>query len=116
MPDSEAERLKRLREKQLRDRDPLEHERKFQRNSSAKEKRMQKPISLKEDWRKVSYTVRIPLLVLILGIIGTIILPRLWDWQYATYAGAGITIIAILFGAVLGNAIDLREDIKKHLK
>ena len=116
MPDSEAERLKRLREKQLRDRDPLEHERKFQRNSSIKEKRMQKPISLKEDWRKVSYTVRIPLLVLILGIIGTIILPHLWDWQYATYAGAGITIIAILFGAVLGNAIDLREDIKKHLK
>jgi hypothetical protein len=116
MPESEAERLKRLREKQLRDRDPLEHERKFQRNSSVKEKRMQKPISLKEDWRKVPYIVKIPLLTLILGIVGTLILPLLWDWQYSTFAGAGVTIVAILFGAVLGNAIDLREDIKKHLK
>lgn len=116
MPDSEAERLKRLREKQLRDRDPLEHERKFQRNSSIKEKRMQKPISLKEDWRRLSYVIKIPLFALILGVIGTIILARLWDWQYATYLGAGVTIGSILFGAVLGNAIDLREDIKKHLK
>jgi len=116
MPDSEAERLKRLREKQLRDRDPLEHERKFQRNSSAKEKRMQKPISLKEDWRKVPYIVKAPLYAFILGIIGTIILTSLWDWQYSIYVGAGATIGLILFGAVLGNAIDLREDIKKHLK
>ena len=116
MPDSEAERLKRLREKQLRDRDPLEHERKFQRNSSAKEKRMQKPISLKEDWRKIRYIVKAPLYAFIFGIIGTIILTSLWDSQYAFYVGAGITMGLILFGAVLGNAIDLREDIKKHLK
>ena len=116
MPDSEAERLKRLREKQLRDRDPLERERKFQHNTSVKEKKMQKPISLKEDWRGVPYIVKAPLFALILGIIGTIILTRLWDWQYSTYVGAGATVCLILFGAVLGNAIDLREDIKKHLK
>jgi hypothetical protein len=115
MPDSEAERLKRLREKQLRDRDPLEHERKFQRNSSVKEKRMQKPISLKEDWRKVSYTVKLPFFALIPGVIGTIILTSLWDSQYSTYIGTGLTIGFIIFAAVLGNAIDLREDIKKHL-
>lgn len=116
MPDSEAERLKRLREKQLSARDPLEHERKFQRNSSIKEKRMQKPISLKDDWRRIPYVVKIPLFALIFGIIGSIILTSLWDWQYASYVGAGVTISLILFGAILGNAIDLREDIKKHLK
>ena len=116
MPDSEAERLKRLREKQLKDRDPLEHERKFQHNTSIKEKRMQKPISLKEDWRRVPYIVKAPLFAFIFGVIGTIVLIRLWDWQYAIYAGAGVTIGLILFGALLGNAIDLREDIKKHLK
>ncbi len=116
MPDSEAERLKRLREKQLRDRDPLEHERKFQHNTSVKEKRMQKPISLKEDWRKVPYIVKAPLFAFVIGIIGTLVLTSLWDWQYAVYVGAGATIGFILFGAVLGNAIDLREDIKKHLK
>ncbi len=116
MPESETERLKRLREKQLRDRDPLERERKFQRNSSIKEKRMQKPISLREDWQKTPYIIKIPLYALIFGIIGTIILTNIWVSQYSTYTGAGATLILIIFGVVLGSAIDLREDIKKHLK
>ncbi len=116
MPESESDRLKKLREKQLRERDPLTSERKFQRNMSVKEKRMQKPISLGDDWRNIPYVVKYPLFSFIFGIIGTIILVRLWDWQYAVYVGAGVTIGLAIFGAVLGNAIDLREDIKKHLK
>jgi len=116
MPDSEAERLKRLREKQLNARDPLAHERKFQRNMSVKEKRMRKSISLKDEWRRVPYIIKAPLFGLILGIIATIITVRLWDWQYAIYVGIAATIFFIVFGAVLGNALDLREDIKKHLK
>jgi hypothetical protein len=116
MPESESEKLKRLRERQLRDRDPLINERKFQRNMSVKEKRMRKPISLAEDWRNVPHIVKAPLYALILGIIGTIILVRLWDWQYAVYVGAGVTVGLMIFGAVLGNALDLRDNIKKHLK
>ncbi|MDD2922623.1 MAG: hypothetical protein PHQ36_10095 [Anaerolineales bacterium] len=116
MPESEAERLKRLRERQLRDRDPLANERKFQRNISIKEKRMQKPISLKEDWRNIPHVVKAPLFAFVLGIIGTIILVRSWDWEYAVYVGAGITIGLILFAAVLGNALDLRDKIKKNLQ
>lgn len=116
MPDSEAERLRRLREKQLRDRDPLEKERKFQRSSALKEKRMQKPISFAEDWRNIPYIVKSPLFGLILGAIGTAVLVRLWDWEYAVYVGAGVTVGFIIFGVVLGNALDLREGIKKHLK
>jgi len=54
--------------------------------------------------------------MLLLGIVGTIILVRLWDWQYAVYVGAGVTVGLMLFGAMLGNALDLREDIKKHLQ
>ncbi len=116
MPDSESERLKKLRERQLNDRDPLVGERKFQRNMSVKEKRMQKPLSLAEDWRNIPYVVKIPLFAIALGIVGAIVLVRLWSWEYAVYAGIGATLGIALFGAVLGNAVDLREDIKKHLK
>ncbi|HMU94871.1 MAG TPA: hypothetical protein PKE35_01575 [Anaerolineales bacterium] len=116
MPESEADRLKRLRERQLRDRDPLERERKFQRNSAIKEKRMRKPISLQEDWGKVSYTIKMPIYALLLGGIGTVILTKVWISPYAVYAGAGITIVLLIFGVLVGNAVDLREDIKKHLK
>ncbi|MBI3161087.1 MAG: hypothetical protein HYZ23_01190 [Chloroflexi bacterium] len=116
MPESESERLKRLREKQLTTRDPLAHERKFQRNSSVKEKRMQKPISLKEDLGKIPYSVKLPILVFMLGVIGTIIFSSLWVSPYSLYVGAGATVVAIIFSVVFGNALDLRDDIKKHLK
>jgi len=116
MPESEAERLKRLRDKQVNARDPLRKERQFQRNMSVKEKRMYKPISLSEDWRNIPYVVKVPLFLILLGIIGTVILVRSWDWQYAVYAGIGATFGLAIFGAVLGNALDLREDIKKHLR
>lgn len=116
MPESEAERIKRLRDKQIATRDPLIKERKFQRDMSVKEKRMKKPISLAEDWRNIPKVVKIPLFMLLLGMIGTIILVRLWSWEYAVYVGAGATVGLAIFGAVLGNALDLRDDIKKHLQ
>jgi hypothetical protein len=116
MPESESERLKRLRDKQVDARDPLRNERKFQRNMSVKEQRMRKPINLLEDWRNIPYVIKVPLFMLLAGIIGTIILVRVWDWEYAIYVGSGATLGLAIFGAVLGNALDLREDIKKHLR
>ncbi len=116
MPESESERLKRLKEKQIRARDPLEKERKFQHSSALKEKRMQKPISLREDWRKAPYVIKAPLYGLIIGGIGAILLTKVWVSPYAIYAGVGGMLILTIFCMVLGNAIDLREDIKKHLK
>jgi len=115
MPDQETERLKRLRDKQLNVRDPLIKERQFQRNMSVKEKRMRKPLSLQEDWRNIPYVVKAPLFALIFGVIGAIALVSLWSSPYAIYVGAGATVGLIIFGAVLGNALDLRENIKKHL-
>ena len=43
MPESESERLKRLSQKQLADRDPLVKQRIFQHDTVVKEKRLQKP-------------------------------------------------------------------------
>jgi hypothetical protein len=83
---------------------------------SVKEKRMRKPISLLKDWGNVPYVIKVPLFALIFGVIGSIVLARVWDWQYAVYVGAGVTVGLMIFGAVLGNALDLREDIKKHLR
>jgi len=41
--DPELERLKRLRERQLTDRDPLVKQRQFQRSSAQREKKLKKP-------------------------------------------------------------------------
>jgi len=69
MPESESERLKRLHQKQLADRDPLVKQRQFQHNSAIKEKRMQKPFSLKKAWSDIPHSIRVPFYGLIFGVL-----------------------------------------------
>ena len=116
MPDSETERLKRLRQKQLTDRDPLVKQRKFQHESMVKEKRMRKPFSFKKAWSDIPHSIRTPLYGLIIGVLVIVILPNFWNSPYAIFAGAGVTIFLIIFGFIVGNSLDLRDDIKKHIK
>ena len=116
MPDSEAEKLKRLRQKQLTDRDPLVKQRQFQRSSAVKEKRMRKPFSLKKAWSDIPHIIKSPFYGLLFGVIVIVILPNLWKSPYAILAGAGATILFIIFGFIMGNSLDLRDNIRKHIK
>lgn len=116
MPDQESERLKRLRDRQLADRDPLVKQHKFQRDSSIKERRMQKPFSLSKAWKDLPHVVKSPFYGLILGVIITLVLPYVWNSPYATLVGAGITLVLLIFGVVAGNSLDLRDDIRDNIK
>jgi hypothetical protein len=116
MPDSEAERLKRLRQRQLTDRDPLVKQRQFQHNSVIKEKRMRKAFSLKEAWNDIPHIIKSPLYGLLIGVIVTAVLPNVWESPYAVITGTGATILFIIFGVIVGNTLDLRDDIRDHIK
>lgn len=116
MPDQEQERLKRLRERQIADRDPLVKQRTLQRNYSTKARRMRKPFKLTDAWRDLPHVIRTPFYALLLGIALVLILPKLWNSHYAFWVGVLGTVIFILFGIVLGNSLDLRDSIKDQLK
>ncbi|MBI5953185.1 MAG: hypothetical protein HY865_16140 [Chloroflexi bacterium] len=116
MPESESERLKKLRQRQLADRDPLVKQRQFQRDSAVKEKRMQKPFSFKKAWDDIPHSIKVPFYGLITGVLAIVILPNFWNSPYAIFAGLGITLALIIFGFITGNSLDLRDDIKKHIK
>ena len=116
MPESESERLKRLSQKQLADRDPLVKQRKFQHDSVVKEKRLQKPFSFRKAWSEIPHSIRIPFFGLIVGVLVIVLLPNFWAPPYAIFTGLGITILLMIFGFVVGNSLDLRDDIKRHIK
>jgi len=116
MPESESERLKKLRQRQLADRDPLVKQRQFQRRSAVKEKRMQKPFSFKKAWGDIPHSIKLPLYALIFGALVIFILPIFWKSPYAILAGVGVTLALIVFGFITGNSLDLRDDIKNHIK
>ena len=116
MPESESERLKKLRQKQLTDRDPLVKQRQFQHDSVIKEKRMRKPFSLKKAWSDIPHSIKSPFYGLIIGVLVIVILPNFWKSPFAVLAGGGATILFMTFGFIMGNSLDLRDDIKDHIK
>ncbi|MCL4274358.1 MAG: hypothetical protein QY328_13170 [Anaerolineales bacterium] len=117
MSDREQERLKRLREQQLQTRDPLTKQRKIQHGISVKERRAaRKPFSFAKAWSDIPHIFKVPFYGLLLGVTITFILPMLWISPYAIFAGAGVTLLLIVFGAILGNTLDLRDRIKDNIK
>jgi len=116
MPESESEKLKRLRQRQLADRDPLVKQRQFGHNSAAKEKRMRKPFSFKKAWDDIPHSIRVPFYALIVGVVVIFVLPNFWKSPYAIFAGVGITLVLIILGFITGNSLDLRDDIRKNVK
>ena len=116
MSNQEQERLKRLREKQIADRDPQVKQRKVQQNYSVKAKRMRKPFKLTGAWKDLPHIIRTPFYALLLGIVIIFALPTLWVSPYAIWVALLITVILILFGVVVGNSLDLRDDIRDKLK
>ncbi len=116
MSNEEQERLKKLRDRQLQVRNPLARQRKFQQSSSVKEKRMRKSFSLSRAWKDIPHMIRSPFYGLILGLLVVLVLPMIWDSAYALIAGAGATLLFIIYGLILGNSLDLRDRIRDHLK
>lgn len=116
MSNQEQERLQRLRDKQIAARDPLVKQRKFQRDISIKTKRMSKPFSLSKAWSDIPHIIKTPFYGLLLGVVVLVVLPKLWNSAFAFLAGAGVTLIFIIFGLILGNTLDLRDRIRDNLK
>jgi hypothetical protein len=116
MSTDEQERLKRLRDKQLKTRDPLTKQRQFQTSSSIKERRMRKPFSLKKAWADIPHVIKIPFYGLIIGVLITFILPMFWLSKWAVLVSGGLTLFLIIFGIIIGNALDLRDSIRDHIK
>ena len=116
MSNQEQDRLKRLREKQIADRDPLVKQRKVQQNYSVKAKRMRKPFKLTGAWKDIPHVIRTPFYGLIIGVVIIFVLPMFWNSPFAIWAALFATLLLIIFGIVLGSNLDLRDNIRDQLK
>ena len=115
--DKEQERLKRLRERQLTDRDPHLKQRQFQQTAAQKERKARgKRYTLGDAWRTIPNLYRSPFIGLLLGLVVLLILPSLWDSSWAFWAGLGATLFFIFIGLLTGRAQDVRENLKDSLR
>lgn len=114
---SEQERLKRLRERQLTERDPLAKQRQFQRVAAQKERKVRgRRYSLREAWQTIPYVYRSPFIGLVIGAAIVFILPMIWKSEWAFWVGLAATFFFILIGLFMGRALDIREELKDATK
>jgi len=114
--DPELERLRRLRERQLSDRDPLVKQRQFQRSSAQREKRLKKPYSLGKMWKDIPHAWKGFFYGILLGTLLLIVVPLFWISPRAVPCSAFAIVIFAIFGLVVGRAIDTRENIKDLMR
>jgi hypothetical protein len=113
----EQERLKRLRERQLADRDPHVKTRKQQQFFSQREKRhSRRRPSLKQMWTELSNIARNIIYTLVTGLFLLWAVPIFWNSPWALPAVGAVTLMLIIFGIVLGQAQDSRDEIKDSLR
>ncbi|KAF0107283.1 MAG: hypothetical protein FD146_1761 [Anaerolineaceae bacterium] len=112
----EQERLKRLRERQIADRDPTVKKREFQRQSVERERRAYRPLTLKEAWADIPHIWKGMFYSLVLGLATTYAITSLWDSIWAWVASAFVLLFFLIIGLAIGRAADSRDDIKENLR
>ena len=114
--DQELERLKRLRDRQLADRDPHVKQRQFQRTSLQRERRYRQPYSLGKMWKDIPHVWKGFFYGALLGTVILLVVPMFWLSSWAIPCSGAAIVIFALFGVILGRAIDTRENIKDLMR
>jgi uncharacterized membrane protein YraQ (UPF0718 family) len=114
---NEQERLKRLRERQLTDRDPQVKQRKVQRTITQRERRARSQrFTLGEAWRTLPQVYRCPMIGFVVGVCITLFLPSVWVSAWAVWVGVIAILLLVIFGIILGHSLDLRDDLRDFMK
>jgi ElaB/YqjD/DUF883 family membrane-anchored ribosome-binding protein len=106
----EIERLKRLRERQLQDRDP-DVKQKVQKQVAEQHKRTKKTITLRDmlvnlphKWQGVGLGALVGVAIWLMLVFVAV--------SWATLAGIAVTVVFAIVGFIFGQAFDVRDDLR----
>ena len=114
--DSELERLRRIRERQLSDRDPGRKQQKLQQTITRKHRRSAQPFSMARMWAEVPKRWKGTLFGSIFGVVAVIVLPLVTDSKLATVIGLALLVFLALIGFLVGRARDTQDDVRDLLR
>ena len=113
----ELERLKRLRDRQLADRDPQVKQKQFQRTIRQRERKARiQRYTLGEAWRTIPLIYRSPLIGFLIGVCITFFLPFVWNSSWAFWVGVIATVLLVIIGLTIGQTMGIRENLKDFIK
>lgn len=114
MPNQEndVERFKRIRDQQLRARDPQKGERRIHHEISTRHKRTREPMSFKKMFDDVPRKWTGLFLGAFLGFLILIFLPSFIDNRWVDLIGVGAMLFLALIGLAIGQAIDSKKELE----
>lgn len=113
---AEQERLKRLRERQIADRDPSIKQHKFNRESADRERRAYKPLTAKGTWSDIPHIWKGAFFGLVIGLVLMFVITYLWSSTLALIGSGVLVVVCIFLGTMIGRAADSRDDMKYNLR
>jgi VIT1/CCC1 family predicted Fe2+/Mn2+ transporter len=108
----EVERLKRLRDQQLRARDPQKKQKQLQHNISKRYRQSREPFSFKKFWQDVDQKWRGLLIGGFLGFLVLVLLPIFVDSAWTELIGIAVILFLMLMGFAIGQAADARDELR----
>jgi hypothetical protein len=115
MPSQDQERLRRLRDQQLRARDPLAKQRRLDREIAQKQRRMRESFSFGRMWGDLTHSLRGAFIGGLIGLGILLIVPSLVEGSWGICLGVSALPFAALVGFLIGRYEDSMENIKKDL-
>ncbi len=115
MPSEESERLRHLRDQQLRSRDPLITQRRLDSEISQKRKRMQGFFSFGAMWRDIPHRWKGGFTGAVIGLGMLVLAPSLIEGTWGLCLGGVAFPFAALVGFLIGRYEDTVDDIRENL-
>ncbi len=115
--ESEQERLRRLRDQQIRARDPLVKERKVgQRVAAQQHKKRKNESFIRDSLGGVSHKAKGAYIGALLGLMIMLLLPMIMESRTANIIGIAAIPFTIALGVLIGASFDWRDEIRDHMK
>lgn len=108
----DVERYKRIRDKQIRSRDPQKKVRKTQHHIATRYRRSRKPVTAKSVYSETPKKWIGLVIGLFLGFFVLILLPMFVESEHTDLFGIGAMVALALLGFAIGQAADAKADLE----
>jgi hypothetical protein len=109
----ELRRLKRIRDQQIRARDPSVKQKKLQRTIATKRRKSVRKFSFLDILREVPHKIKGPIIGAVVGLLIFLFLPYFVETSWIDFVGIGAIIFLTMLGFFLGQALDARDSLKE---
>lgn len=111
-PESDVERFKRIRDRQLKARDPQTRERQIQHDISIRQRKSRQSFSFRKMLTDVPRAWSGLILGVFLGLLASIILPLFISAAWVNLLGLGITFFLAILGLAVGHALEGKRELE----